>query len=285
MCSCIRDCRETQLLDFSEHRVEERTIPHPNWRQFVQEKGTPYRKFNESSAKWNRILIHWIEMKKNGKILNHTFSPILNLNNGAIYNNNTVSAIAIKSLCLSVAAIPWYALKVVYHLTIGWIREPWRALEVAHPKSALDVVEITLKALVKNLVAIPFTIVCAPVLALVSLVSAAIGLSTLCGAKTLESLVYDAREWVGKTEKLLNWGQERTEWTRARCFQPIIYMDGFEAKWGKMRFTDTDYSDTQSSSLHAASANLARGTVQYRRKNRTGFNGCKKLEANTLYLE
>jgi hypothetical protein len=215
---------------------------------------------------WVQRRMLWHE-KIGQRILTHTFRPIENKEDGGIYSDNSISLLTEKCAAL-VLARPFHAVaKTLYHsfLPVSIPREIYLAVKKAQ-KEGKCTFEQMLKAggvaALKNIADIIRT----PLYELVLTVLAMVGF--LLGIFRSEK-IYALRAVAGKVENSLNWGDKKSPWTLAPCFQKIADRKTLGAEWGHTRFDDTYYPSGNLEDI--AKANIARGTFDHRRKRRSLF--------------
>ena len=85
--------------------------------------------------------------------------------------------------------------------------------------------------------------------------------------------IYDLRAIAGKIELSLLWGDKKSIWLLAPCFQETVKLKDFETNWGQATHQDTNYEGLNS--RKKAEANLARAVFRHRQNHRAIAYCCK----------
>lgn len=219
--------------------------------------------------------MHWRERLPNdGGELHHIYRPILNRESGTLYTDNKITFVGKKCFGLLFARPAHAVIKTLYHicLPISIPREIYLAVkkEAEAQKGKQRNIPLLILAGIIGCLKNFADIFCTPLYGVVLTLCALVGV--ILGLLHSEK-IYDLRAIAGKIELSLLWGDKKSIWMLAPCFQETVNLKDLETSWGQVTHPNTNYEGLNPK--EKAEANLTRAVFQHRRNHRAIAYCCK----------
>lgn len=162
----------------------------------------------DEGLRWGRLICTWYEKASEGRMLTHHYAACVDTKEWGLYLDCRPSLIFAKCLVQCLARPFYGAAKTIYHISMIPI-----FYEIADVFRGLRSRSECLTNSVRSLADIIRTPLYTAVLTVVSIAVLILGFAD-------PEALYLGRTIIGNIEKNADWGQVKTNWTLAPCFQP-----------------------------------------------------------------